>query len=76
MLNLGERPTFATGRRTLEVHVLDFDDDLYGRWLAVGFLERLRGEQRFDGVEALQRAIAHDVARAREVLAARGTDDA
>ena len=69
VLNIGVRPTFGVLRRTVEAHVLDFDGDLYGRWLSLELVERLRGEQRFPGIDALRAAIAADVARAREVLA-------
>ncbi len=68
VLNIGVRPTFAGKRRTIEVHLLDFDGDLYRRWLVVKVIERLRGEQVFSGPEALRVAIARDVERARRVL--------
>lgn len=71
VLNIGVRPTFGTLRRTVEVFLLDFDGDLYGRWLTLDLVDRLRGEQRFSGPDALRQAIAGDVARAREVLAPR-----
>ena len=70
VLNIGIRPTFGERRRTIEVHLLDWSGDLYGRWLVVELIERLRGEQAFAGVDALRAAIAADVARARTVLAA------
>ena len=70
VLNSGVRPTFAGRRRTIEVHLLDFDGDLYGRWLVVEPMLRLRGEIAFSGPDALRAAITADVARAREVLAA------
>jgi riboflavin kinase/FMN adenylyltransferase len=69
VLNVGVRPTFAGRRRTVEVHLLDFAGDLYGRWLVVRLVERLRGEAAFAGPEALRAAIAADVVRARTVLA-------
>jgi riboflavin kinase/FMN adenylyltransferase len=68
VLNIGVRPTFGRLRRTIEAFLLDFDGDLYGRWLTLELIERLRGEQRFAGAEALRQAIAADVARAREVF--------
>jgi riboflavin kinase/FMN adenylyltransferase len=68
VLNLGMRPTFGGRVRTLEIHVLGFDGDLYGAWLTVEFVARLRGERRFEGPRALQAAIAHDVDRAIAVL--------
>jgi len=69
VLNIGMRPTFGTLQRTVEAHLLDFDQLLYGRWLVLELVDRLRGEQRFAGPEALRQAIAADVTRAREVLA-------
>jgi riboflavin kinase / FMN adenylyltransferase len=69
VLNIGVRPTFAGRRRTIEVHFLDFDGDLYHRWLVVEPILRLRGEIAFSGPDALRAAITADVARAREVLA-------
>jgi len=74
VLNVGMRPTFGQLRRTVEVHVLDWSGDLYGRWLEVDLAERLRGEQRYAGVDALKAAIAADVARARTLLAAPSAD--
>jgi len=68
VLNLGRRPTFAGRERTLEVHLLDFAGDLYGEWMSVEFLERLRGEERFADVDALRAAIERDVAAARRIV--------
>jgi riboflavin kinase/FMN adenylyltransferase len=68
VLNLGSRPTISTdGRRTLEVHLLDFAGDLYGRELEVSNFVFLRNEQKFDGLDALKAQIARDVARARSL---------
>lgn len=68
--NIGYRPTVASGEieRRLEVHVFDFDGDLYGRDLDVDFLHFLRGERKFDGLDALKAQIASDAAEAREIL--------
>ena len=66
--NLGSRPTFGAGR-SVEVHFLDFDGDLYGGTLRVFFVARLRDEARFDGIEALRRQIEMDIEGARSVLA-------
>lgn len=73
--NLGVRPTFAAGR-SVEVHLFDVDRDLYDARVRVGFVERLRAEQRFDGVEALKAQIARDAERARASLAALCEEDA
>jgi len=67
--NLGTRPTFGQDRQHLEVHLLDFDGDLYGRRVRVHWIERLRGEVRFTSVEELVARIERDVALAREILA-------
>lgn len=65
--NLGNRPTFDAGR-SVEVHIFDFDSDLYNTTMRVGFTHRIRGEQRFSGVEELRRQIKLDSERARELL--------
>jgi riboflavin kinase/FMN adenylyltransferase len=68
-INVGVRPTFQSALGLLvEPYLLDFDGDLYGQELKVAFAERLRGEQRFDSVAALQEQMAADVARTRELL--------
>ena len=67
--NLGRRPTVAGQIERLEVHLFDFDADLYGRHLRVRLIEFLRPEKKFDGLDALRAQIAQDSARAREILA-------
>ncbi|MHB0869778.1 MAG: bifunctional riboflavin kinase/FAD synthetase [Chloroflexota bacterium] len=66
--NVGVRPTFGESGRQIEIHLLDFGGELYGKRLAVDFAARLRGEQRFETVDALKAQIAEDVRRARAVL--------
>jgi riboflavin kinase / FMN adenylyltransferase len=66
MLNLGWRPTFQGRDLRCEVHLLDFSGDLYGKELRVEFLQRLRGEQAFQGIGALKAQLAQDEAGARE----------
>ncbi len=69
-VNVGVRPTFKTGRGLLvEAFLLDFDGDLYGKELRLDFLERLRGERRFDTVEALVEQMHRDVDDARRIAA-------
>lgn len=69
--SLGVRPTFGTGgARMLEVHVFDFEGDLYGRHLEVDFIGRLRGEERFESVDDLVAQMDRDAAAARSILAA------
>ena len=67
--NLGRRPTVAGLAERLEVHLFDFDGDLYGRHLRVRLIEFLRPEKKFDGLDALRAQIARDSAKARAILA-------
>ncbi|HEY7106704.1 MAG TPA: bifunctional riboflavin kinase/FAD synthetase [Acidimicrobiia bacterium] len=69
-ISLGRRPTFYehADESLLEAFVLDFDGDLYGEDVTVRFLERLRGEERFDTVEALVEQMHRDVAATRRVV--------
>ena len=67
--NIGTRPTFEAGQEiVIESHVLDFDKDLYGAKLKLGFVQRLRDEKKFDGVDALKAQIDADRARARDLF--------
>jgi len=67
-VNVGQRPTFDGDGITVEAHLLDFDGDLYGETLTVTFLHRLRGEQKFDGIDALIAQIRADAERTRDLL--------
>ncbi len=69
-VNVGVRPTFESGRGELiEAYLLDFDGDLYGSELRLHFLEKLRGERRFESPEGLIEAMGEDVARTRVICA-------
>ncbi len=73
MTNIGTRPTFGEDNtRTIEVYILNYEGDIYGETLRIEMVERLRGEVKFATVEALQKQIADDVKRGREILAAAG----
>jgi riboflavin kinase/FMN adenylyltransferase len=68
--SVGRRPTVRENAAPLlEVHLFDFDEAIYGRHLRVKFLEKLRDEKKYDGLEALAAAIAADAARARQHFA-------
>jgi len=67
---LGTRPTFDDGSPVLEVFLFAFDGDLYGRVIEVEFVEFLRGDRKFDNLDALKAQMDIDCARAREVLTA------
>jgi riboflavin kinase/FMN adenylyltransferase len=69
-VNVGVRPMFKTGRGLLvEAFLLEFDRDIYDRELRLDFLERLRGERRFDSVDALVEQMGRDVAETRRIAA-------
>lgn len=66
--NIGDNPTFQGTRLTVEVHVLDFDGDLYGKSLRIHFIERVREERKYPDVLSLIEAIQDDVVRCRAIL--------
>lgn len=68
--SIGTRPTFGTNRPLLEVHIFDFDQDIYGEYIHVDFIARLRSEEKFDDVDALVAQMHRDSALARAILAA------
>ena len=67
--NIGVNPTFDDVLPSVETYILDFEGDLYGRELRVELLHRLRGEVKFEGIDALVAAIAADVGAVREYFA-------
>jgi riboflavin kinase/FMN adenylyltransferase len=70
--SLGVRPTVnATGIHCLEVHVLDFERDVYGKHVRVEFLHKLRDEQRFPDLDTLRKQIALDVHNTRHYFRTR-----
>ncbi len=70
MMNIGRRPTFDEMDVTVEVHLLDFEGDLYGERLSVQFLQRLRDEQKFPSADALAAQLSEDEQRCRSVVGA------
>jgi riboflavin kinase/FMN adenylyltransferase len=71
--SVGRRPTVRENAAPLlEVHLFDWDGELYGRHLRVTFLHRLRDEKKFDGLDALRAAIGQDAAQAREYFKKHG----
>ena len=71
--SVGRRPTInPVPIPLLEAHLFDWDGDLYGSHIKVRFLKKLRDEQKYDDLEALQRAIARDAEQAREYFATHG----
>ena len=70
MMNQGHRPTFDDGRRLMEVHLFDFEGDLYDRRITVQWLAPIRSIRRFDGLVELQQQLQKDAVRARAAVAA------
>ncbi len=70
--SFGVRPTVDDGPPLLEVHLLDFDGDLYGQEMLVEFVERIREERRFESLDLLVAEMCRDKERARAILARRG----
>ena len=66
--SIGTRPTFDEGYRTVEAFILDFDGDVYEHQVRLEFVQRLRPEEKYETVEALQRQVDEDVAQTREIL--------
>jgi riboflavin kinase/FMN adenylyltransferase len=66
--NIGIRPTFNGKEHRVEVYLLDVQPDLYDKRITIDFIARLRGEQRFSGIEALKAQIAEDVQQVRQIM--------
>ena len=69
VVNIGVRPTVGGDRELIETHLLDFEDELYGQTIGVLLEHRLRGEQKFAGIDELVVQIDLDIEEARRVLA-------
>ncbi|MFN4006996.1 MAG: bifunctional riboflavin kinase/FAD synthetase [Chitinophagaceae bacterium] len=68
MMNIGVRPTVDGSKRTIEVNIFDFNQDIYDEYLTVNVYQRLRGEIKFSGLPALQAQLAQDAIDAKQVL--------
>lgn len=70
MINVGFNPTFDNDKKTIEAHILDFSQNLYGKPSRFFFANRLRGEKKFTGMEELSAQLAKDKKTTREALLA------
>ncbi len=68
IMNVGAHPTAPEGAPTVEVHLLDFEGDLYGQEMRVDVICFLREERKFESLDALRRQLERDKARAREIV--------
>lgn len=75
IVNVGRRPTFEGEGITVEVHIFDFDQDIYGRMVRVAFVDFIRPEIKFDGIDAIRAQIEKDCVEARGMLEASTTDE-
>ena len=66
--NVGHNPTFGNDALSVEVHILDFDRDLYEEHVRINFVQRIRSEKKFSGIDELKTQIHQDIAQARELL--------
>jgi len=72
MTNIGKQPTFGGKKRTVEVYVLDYLSNLYGRELKIDIIERLRGEEHFDTAEELKKQVTEDIKQGKVILNSQG----
>lgn len=68
MMNIGTRPTFEGKERTLEVHLFDFQEDIYGKEIQVRFIKRIRDEQKFSGIDEIKAQLEKDREKALSIL--------
>lgn len=68
--NIGYRPTFGDSKLLIETHIFDFQQIIYGKRISIEFVERIRDEKRFDGIDSLVAQIRNDVLKVKEVLGA------
>jgi riboflavin kinase/FMN adenylyltransferase len=68
MTNIGQNPTFGDAKRAVEVYLVDYQGDLYGRKLKVEFVARLRDEKKFATVAELKKQMAEDVRQGKAIL--------
>jgi len=68
MGNIGYRPTIDKGDLTIEVHIFDFDQEIYGETITIYFIDRIRDEVKFKNLAALRQQLVHDRARSIEIL--------
>lgn len=73
MMNIGVRPTFGEDEKTIEVHIFDFDRDIYGETIQVRFVDRIRDEKKFEGIDELKNQLQEDERISKEILVSPNT---
>jgi len=69
MMNIGNRPTISGLNETIEIHIFDFDKDIYGKNLKVCFLQKIRKEKKFDSLTSLKNQLKKDEENCKRILA-------
>ena len=67
--NIGKNPTFGNDALSVEAHILDYKGDLYGRDIRIHFVQRIRDEKKFSGIDELKERIGKDIELGRQILA-------
>ena len=65
---MGTRPTVDGSKPVLEIHIFNFNENIYGRRLTVEFINKLREEKKFDNIDLLKEQILQDISQAKEIL--------
>jgi riboflavin kinase/FMN adenylyltransferase len=68
MSNIGHRPTINNGDLTIEVHIFDFDEEIYGETITIYFVDRIRDEEKFESLDALRQQLLQDQENVKERL--------
>ena len=67
-MNIGKNPTFGNQEQSIEAHIFDFNSDIYGKTLDCWFIERIRDEKKFNGIEELKKQLALDAIAVQKIL--------
>ena len=72
MMNIGTRPTLNGDKQTIEVHIFEFNKNIYGRSLTIHFIEKIRDEQKFESFDALKKQLIKDKEICKRNLSLKG----
>ena len=72
MMNIGTRPTLNGNKQTIEVHIFEFDENIYDSTLTINFIEKIRDEQKFESLDALKKQLIKDKEICKRNLSLKG----
>jgi riboflavin kinase/FMN adenylyltransferase len=72
MMNIGTRPTLNGDKQTIEVHIFEFDENIYDSTLTINFIEKIRDEQKFESLDALKKQLIKDKEICKRNLSLKG----